>query len=81
MGMISCRDCGKVLSRSAKRCPLCGAIKPGRSSVEYYLHPGRQPAQRDWDAARAGLGFDWSCPRTVDRFGLETQATWACSFS
>ena len=38
MGMISCRDCGKVLSRSAKRCPLCGAIKPGRSSVEYYLH-------------------------------------------
>ena len=36
----------------------CGAIKPGRSSVEYYLHPGRQPAQRDWDAARAGLGFD-----------------------
>ena len=54
MGMISCRDCGKVLSRSAKRCPLCGAIKPGRSSVEYYLHPGRQPGtcQRQWDTLR-----------------------------
>ena len=38
MDMISCRDCGKELSRSAKRCPLCEARHPGRGKVEHGIH-------------------------------------------
>ena len=38
MGMIICRDCGKELSRSAKRCPLCAARHPGRGRVAHVLN-------------------------------------------
>ena len=38
MELIFCRDCGKELSRSAKRCPLCEARHPGRGNVEHGIH-------------------------------------------
>ena len=33
MSVTNCRDCGETVSRRAKTCPHCGAVKPWRGKV------------------------------------------------
>ncbi|WP_425399900.1 hypothetical protein [Aeoliella sp.] len=38
MALITCKDCKKEFSTDAKRCPQCGAKKPGSRIVKYGLY-------------------------------------------